>query len=727
MYSKATGSKINFMFLLFFGIIIVKVGDKMKKKIFYMFCFALLSFTMCSLAVFADYSARIVSTDKCKLYHDKTKKTASGSCLYANTNFTSLSSSSWVDVGDSVTVITSKGNITPPKTGYGSECKTSFVYIKIPYGSGVDYGYVCKDHIWDGTIPNNIKTEISAFPSTYQESLAVMKISHPNWKFIPINTGLNFNDAVAGENYSGKSLMQVTGSVNNQGYLSTAEADYNYLTDKFIAHDSTTWFQARKETIAYFMDPRNSLSDMYIFQFETLAYIEDPNHLSVIQTMLTGQYMYKFANYFVNAGKSAKVNPVYLASLSKQEVGGTNANPAISGAAFTYGGKTYSGLYNFYNIGATSSTNPVYLGLIYANGGADGKTITYSRPWKNEQTAILGGAQFIANQYIQYGQSTSYFKKWNVVHNYAKAAGLSTNKLYTNQYMTNIQAPRSEALSTYNSYQKLDRINDAFTFYIPVYNNMPSTTSLPAKGNPNNYLKTLTVSLNGGAATKISGFESATENYSFHVNNSITKATIAGTVINSNASVTGTGTKNLAVGDNKWTIVVTAQNGEKKTYTVNIVRDAATSTGTVTIKSVEEVIKQSGLNIDGDYLTGLTFTTSVSNIESQINKVESSASVTVKNGSSVVTSGNLVTGETVTITSNGKSKTYTVVLYGDLNGDGKVNALDLLKVQKHILGINKLTGASLKASDPSKDGKVNALDLLKVQKHILGIAFIDQQ
>ena len=293
--------------------------------------------------------------------------------------------------------------------------------------------------------------------------------------------------------------------------------------------------------------------------------------------------------------------------------------------------------------------------------------------------------------------------------------------------MTNIQAPRSEALSTYNSYQKLDRINDAFTFYIPVYNNMPASTSLPAKGNPNNYLKNLTVSLNGGTATNVSGFQSATTNYEFHVNNSITKATIAGILINSNSSVSGTGTKNLAVGNNKWSIVVTAQNGEKRTYTVNIIRDAASGTGTVTVKSVDEVINKSGLNIDGDYLTGLTFNTTVSNIESKINSVESSASVTIKNGNNTITSGNLVTGETVTITSGGASKTYTVVLYGDLNGDGKVNALDLLKVQKHILGINKLTGASLKAADPSKDGKVNALDLLKVQKHILGIAFIDQQ
>ena len=40
--------------------------------------------------------------------------------------------------------------------------------------------------------------------------------------------------------------------------------------------------------------------------------------------------------------------------------------------------------------------------------------------------------------------------------------------------------------------------------------------------------------------------------------------------------------------------------------------------------------------------------------------------------------------------------------------------------------MSELSGASYAASDPSKDGKVNALDLLKVQKNILGISSINQ-
>ena len=703
------------------------MSSKNKKKFVLLFCFAVISFIINLDKVFADYSAKVINTSPCQLYYDTKKKQATGSCMYSDTTFKSLTSGTyWVDVGDNIKVITSVAEVTPPKSGYGSECKSKFTYISIDYNSKTYNGYVCKDQIWDGTIPASQIQDFkdAGFPESYYNSLAVLKISHPKWNFIAIPTQINFSDAVAGENYSGKSLIQYTSSYGNQGYLSTADADYDWINDKFIAHDGSSWYQARKEVIEYMMDPRNSLSDMYIFQFETLAYVENPNNLNAIKTMLNGQYIYKFSENFLEAGKKAKVNPVYLASLSKQEIGGSKANTAVSGESFTYGGKTYKGYYNFYNIGATSAANPVINGLWYATGKGGAET-SYNRPWNTEDKAILGGAQFIANSYIQYGQSTSYFKKWNVVKNYAKANGYNYNNLYTHQYMTNIEAPRSEAKSTYNSYKSLGTLDDEYTFFIPVYNNMPASTSMPSKGNPNNYLSTITISENGSTAKNITGFKSSNEKYEMHVENNITNATITGTTINSNASIVGTGKKNLNVGNNVWTIVVTAQNGDKKTYTVNVIRDEAPVTETP--KELSKIIEESNLHIDNEYLTGLTLTTDVSTIASSVNKSYSKASVVVKKGTEVVTNGNLTTGMTVTISNGDKSVTYTVVIYGDLNGDGIINALDLLKVQKHILGVTKLSGASLKAADSSKDNNVNALDLLKVQKHILGIAFISQE
>ena len=69
---------------------------------------------------------------------------------------------------------------------------------------------------------------------------------------------------------------------------------------------------------------------------------------------------------------------------------------------------------------------------------------------------------------------------------------------------------------------------------------------------------------------------------------------------------------------------------------------------------------------------------------------------------------------------------YTLVLYGDVNGDGKISLVDLLRVQKHLLNTSRLSGAYKTAADVSKDGSLTILDLLRVQKHLLGTTKIKQ-
>ena len=70
---------------------------------------------------------------------------------------------------------------------------------------------------------------------------------------------------------------------------------------------------------------------------------------------------------------------------------------------------------------------------------------------------------------------------------------------------------------------------------------------------------------------------------------------------------------------------------------------------------------------------------------------------------------------------------YRAVIYGDINGDGRINTLDLLIVQKQILNLRSLSTFEYIAADVSRDRVVNTLDLLKVQKDILDIAKIYQR
>lgn len=70
---------------------------------------------------------------------------------------------------------------------------------------------------------------------------------------------------------------------------------------------------------------------------------------------------------------------------------------------------------------------------------------------------------------------------------------------------------------------------------------------------------------------------------------------------------------------------------------------------------------------------------------------------------------------------------YYIIIYGDVNGDARINSLDLLVVQRHILEIQKLKGVFLKAGNINKNGKnPSSLDLLIIQRHILTLKPIEQ-
>jgi hypothetical protein len=73
----------------------------------------------------------------------------------------------------------------------------------------------------------------------------------------------------------------------------------------------------------------------------------------------------------------------------------------------------------------------------------------------------------------------------------------------------------------------------------------------------------------------IGGFSTSKTSYSMTVENNVTSVVISATAEDSNSVIIGTGTKNLNVYNNNYNIVVTAENGSKKTYSVTITRKDA--------------------------------------------------------------------------------------------------------------------------------------------------------
>ena len=78
------------------------------------------------------------------------------------------------------------------------------------------------------------------------------------------------------------------------------------------------------------------------------------------------------------------------------------------------------------------------------------------------------------------------------------------------------------------------------------------------------------------------------------------------------------------------------------------------------------------------------------------------------------------------MSADGKTQSFTVVVYGDTNGDGLIDAIDLLQIRKYMLKTYTLGGVYLSAGDTDRGGAVDAIDLLQVRKHILGAYKIAQ-
>ena len=87
-----------------------------------------------------------------------------------------------------------------------------------------------------------------------------------------------------------------------------------------------------------------------------------------------------------------------------------------------------------------------------------------------------------------------------------------------------------------------------------------------------------------------SGFRSATTSYSVTVPADTESVEVYAEAQDSSATVTGTGTVNLQEGENTVNVVVTAEDGTTKTYTITITRETAEDTGENT-----EIIEGEGL------------------------------------------------------------------------------------------------------------------------------------
>ena len=276
----------------------------------------------------------------------------------------------------------------------------------------------------------------------------------------------------------------------------------------------------------------------------------------------------------------------------------------------------------------------------------------------------------MGSNYINKGQNTLYFEKFNVVN---------TSSLYFHQYMGNATAALTEGQSMAKGYS--DK-NQAFVFKIPVYNNMPSSAvGFDKAGDTNNYLQSLAIS----GVTLTPAFNGATTSYSAVVSNAISSVTVSADAVSGNSGVSGTGSYSLAVGNNTIRVNCKSQSGDTRTYTININRQAASANnaGGNNNQNNTDVNITSGKYSIGTYIKGIEPEAGAADFVKNI-AVSASGRVKLLTSSGSENSGKVATGNKVAVydASGNLKKTYDIVVYGDINGDGAVNALDMIKLKQ---------------------------------------------
>lgn len=322
-------------------------------------------------------------------------------------------------------------------------------------------------------VPVKASGDFDGFPESYKQGLRELKQKHPNWTFVPVNTGMDWKYAVYNEIYTnGKK----GGGLNYKSVIwKTAPDSYKYIDSngKNVYLDNTgNWFLASEEAVEYYMNPKNYLDEKHIFAFEQLSYNSKIHSLSGIEGVIRSSWMNnnnmednswggaRYANVILQAGMDSGVSPYHLASRIIQEQGSNGSGFLISGdysQYHKYGIDVNYSLFNYYNIGASGSTKEAVV--------ASGLRYALKNNWTTRAVAIDDGAKFIGRDYINRGQDTLYLEKFDVDRR--------DGSVFNHQYMQNIQAPMSESVGVFNAYANTGSLNQNFIFSIPVYQNMP--------------------------------------------------------------------------------------------------------------------------------------------------------------------------------------------------------------------------------------------------------------
>lgn len=352
------------------------------------------------------------------------------------------------------------------------------------------------------------------FPESYATALTELHLLHPEWNFTPLlitrqKSSYTWNYVV------GEECKSDNKGTEPRNLISASDAYAAYRDPGNSKKYDSDKYQASREAVAYFMDPRNFLNEADIFQFLDLS-VADQMTGQLVETVLSGTFMENcvlengktYAENFAECGSRIGINPVFLAVKARQEQGVRGTSQVLTGKAGTLLWDYYrngtqvsssgnsvlapsegfteeellalDGYYNLYNVSASGNG----LFRIYYNAMKKARegTPAFAAEWEDSPSwntiwkSLYGGAYLLKTRYIDRFQPTVYLQKFNV----DSRAG---DRNFWGQYMQNVSGALTEGRNFYTAFAEADVLDHAYTFLIPVYAGMPSEASHdPANG-----------------------------------------------------------------------------------------------------------------------------------------------------------------------------------------------------------------------------------------------------
>ena len=463
------------------------------------------------------------------------------------------------------------------------------------------------------------------------------------------------------------------------------------------AYDNGSWRCASKSGIEYMMDPRNSINEADIFQFEELT--STGSDVNIVKKMTNGTFLQGREQEITNIANTKGVNAYYIVARLIQEQG-KSGSELISGK---------TGYYNAFNFGASGSTSE----QVIANGLAYAK----KKGWDTLEKSISGGVDLIANEYIKIGQNTLYFQKFNV----------TKKSTFAHQYQQNLFAAKTESATLRNTYLDIESYDSKHTFIIPVFKNMPPKACLTPDGNSTATSGADLVKINVTTSLKLRKAPEDSTKVDWLWKNEIVARLEKGTTkingaywdkiqkANGNVGYAPRETFDYETDYKLYLVPINTTNGSNNSgnnsnsngnnsnNNSNNNENKYHNTVKVLINDEKKIIKVSPDAIAKDILEA--FGGSV-----KITKAD----------------GSFLNGENDNMATNFIVKdTYTVIKKGDANADGIVNSFDYIRVMNYIMGRKQLNGYEKEAADANNDGIVNSFDYIRIMNYIMGTKKIE--